>query len=573
MSQNDTKQGNGDVFSSPDRDGFVHRAFMRGAGQSTAAIRRRPVIGICNSYSELNPCNSGLRDLAQSVKQGVIAAGGFPLEFPTISLAEPFIRPSTLYLRNLMAIDVEEMIAASPIDGVVLLGGCDKTVPAQLMGAISAGKPAVLVTAGPRATGRLNGEPLTIDDLWPLSDRRRAGELDDEEWQAVEGSIVPGIGTCNVLGTAVTMAMIAETLGMSLPGSSLLPATSGARAALAEETGRRAVELARSGQVPTDFVTPAALENAFRMLCAVSGSTNAVIHLEAIAGRIGHRLGLHTMAELSQSTPVLAQVRPSGPHLLEDLEDAGGLPAVLKELQPLLNPDALAGTGQTWAQVLDTVTPKEHPALASAADPVFAAGGLAMLQGSLAPAGAVLKRSAADSRLWQHRGPAVVFDGVADLNARIDDPALNITKDSVLVLRGAGPVGGPGMPEVGQLPIPKALLHQGVTDMVRISDARMSGTATGTVVLHVAPESAEGGPLALVRDGDPIVLDAVKGRLDLDLDADELSRRTPAAAAPALRRGYAALYRRHITQAPEGCDFDFLTATGEPSVALRPTDH
>ncbi|MFE4175680.1 dihydroxy-acid dehydratase [Streptomyces sp. NPDC056909] len=572
MSQNDTKKGNGDVFSSPDRDGFIHRAFMRGAGHSAAAIRRRPVIGICNSFSELNPCNAGLRDLGQSVKQGVIAAGGFPLEFPTISLAEPFIRPSTLYLRNLMAIDVEEMITSSPIDAVVLLGGCDKTVPAQLMGAISAGKPAVLVTAGPRATGRLHGEPLTIDDLWTLSDRRRAGDLDDAEWEAIEGSIVPGVGTCNVLGTAVTMAVIAETLGMSLPGSSLLPATSGARAALAEETGRRVVELARGGRTPADFVTPAALENAFRVLCAISGSTNAVIHLEAIAGRIGHRIGIRSMDEWSRATPVLAQVRPSGPHLLEDLEEAGGLPAVLKELQPLLHTDALAGTGETWAQILDRVTRQDHPALRSAKDPVFTSGGLALLHGTLAPAGAVLKRSAADPRLWRHRGPAVVFDGVADLNARIDDPALGITEDSVLVLRGAGPVGGPGMPEVGQLPIPRRLLHQGVTDMVRVSDARMSGTATGTVVLHVAPEAAEGGPLALVRDGDPIVLDAGDGRLDLDVDPAELSRRTPAPAAPAPRRGYAALYRRHITQAPEGCDFDFLTATAEPSVDSPPAD-
>lgn len=572
MSQNDTKQGNSDVFSSPDRDGFIHRAFMRGAGHSDKAIRRRPVIGICNSFSELNPCNAGLRDLAQSVKQGVVAAGGFPLEFPTISLAEPFIRPSTLYLRNLMAIDVEEMISSSPIDGVVLLGGCDKTVPAQLMGALSAGKPAVLVTAGPRTTGRLNGEPLTIDDLWTLSDRRRAGEVTDKEWQNIEGSIVPGIGTCNVLGTAVTMAMIAETLGMSLPGSSLLPATSGARSALAEETGRRAVELVRSGRPPTDFVTPSALENAFRVVCAVSGSTNSVIHLEAIAGRIGHRLGLPGMAAWSRSTPVLTQVRPSGPHLLEDLEEAGGLPAVLKELQHLLHTDALAGTGESWAQVLDRVTRKEHSALRAATDPVFAAGGLVMLQGSLAPAGAVIKRSAADPRLWRHSGSAVVFDGVADLNARIDDPALGITENSVLVLRGAGPVGGPGMPEVGQLPIPKKLLHQGVTDMVRISDARMSGTATGAVVLHVAPEAAEGGPLALVRDGDPIVLDVVDGRLDLDVDPAELSRRTPVAAAPAPRRGYGALYRRHITQAPQGCDFDFLMATTEPSVASPTTE-
>jgi dihydroxy-acid dehydratase len=558
MSQNSTKPNGGEAFSAPDRDGFIHRAFMRGAGHSPTALRRRPVIGVCNAWSELNPCNSGLRNLAEAVKRGVTAAGGFPMEFPTISLAEPFIRPSTLYLRNLMSMDVEEMITASPIDGVVLLGGCDKTVPAQLMGALSAGKPAIAITAGPRATALWEGEPLTIDDLWRLSDQRRSGDLDDAAWEELEGRIVPGAGTCNVLGTAVTMAMIAETLGMALPGTSLLPATSGARTAAAEETGRRVVELARSGQTPADYVTPASLENAFRVLCAVSGSTNAVIHLEAIAGRLGHRIGLETMADWSRTTPVLTQVRPSGPHLLEDLQEAGGLPAVLKELAPLLHTGELAGTGERWQDVLDRTTRKDSPALRTAADPVFPSGGLVTLRGTLAPNGAVLKRSGADPRLWSHRGPAVVFDGVADLQARIDDPALDITEDSVLVLRGAGPVGGPGMPEVGQLPIPKRLLHQGVTDMVRISDARMSGTATGAVVLHVAPESAVGGPLALVRDGDMIVLDATAGRLDLDVDPAELAGRVPAPAAPAPARGYAALYHRHILQSTEGCDFDFL---------------
>ncbi|MCX4428634.1 dihydroxy-acid dehydratase [Streptomyces mirabilis] len=565
MSQNSTRPQNGDAFNADDRDGFLHRAFMRGAGRGEESIRDRPVIGICTSWSELNPCNSGLRRLAEAVKRGVIQAGGLPLEFPTISLAEPFIRPTTLYLRNLMAMDVEEMITASPIDAVVLLGGCDKTVPAQLMGAASAGKPAIALAAGPRATGRFEGKPLTIDDLWPLSDRHRNGELDDAKWSELEGCLIPGVGTCNVLGTAVTMALIAETLGMALPGSTLLPATSAARGAAAEGTGRRAVALARSGQTPDDFITSTSLENAFRMLCAVGGSTNAVIHLEAIAGRLGHRLGLDTMAEWSRTTPVLADVRPSGPYLLEDLQDAGGLPAVLDRLGDLIRTDALSGTGESWSEFLvwtsSTRDTPHNPALRTADDPVFASGALALLRGSLAPDGAVIKVSAADPRLLSHRGRAVVFDGLADLNARIDDPDLDVDEDSVLVLRGVGPLGGPGMPEVGQLPIPKKLMSKGVTDMVRISDARMSGTATGAVVLHVAPESAAGGPLALVQDGDVIVLDATAGRLDLDVDPAELARRAPTPAPTPPTRGFAALYHRHITQSPQGCDFDFLTST------------
>ncbi|MFI1016392.1 dihydroxy-acid dehydratase [Streptomyces sp. NPDC020965] len=564
MSQIGTRTRNGDAFHSPDRDGFLHRAFLRGSGRSEQSVRARPVIGIANSWSELNPCNAGLRQLAEAVKLGITRAGGLALEFPTISLAEPFVRPTTLYLRNLMAMDVEEMITASPLDGVVLLGGCDKTVPAQLMGAASAGRPAIALAAGPRATGRRNGEPQTIDDLWPLADQRRKGEIDDEQWARLEGCLVPGVGTCNVLGTAVTMALLAETLGMALPGTSLLPATGAARAAAAESTGRQAVELARSGHTPDRFITLEALENAFRVLCAVGGSTNAVIHLEAIAGRLGHRLGLDAMTEWSRTTPVLADVRPSGPHLLEDLQDAGGLPAVLDRLGHLVHTGALAGTGEPWSAVLERNREQggrtESPALRPVSDPVFASGALALLRGTLAPDGAVFKRSGAEPGLWRHRGRAVVFDGPADLHARIDDPDLDVDADSVLVLRGAGPVGGPGMPEVGQLPIPRKLLDQGVTDMVRISDARMSGTATGAVVLHIAPESAVGGPLGLVADGDIIALDAITGQLDLEVDPAELARRTPAAAPAAPERGYAALYHRHITQGPEGCDFDFLVA-------------
>ncbi|WP_113700520.1 dihydroxy-acid dehydratase [Nonomuraea lactucae] len=563
MSQRTVDRRGADLFADEGRDGFLMRAFMRGAGFSSEHVRRRPVIGICTSWSELNPCNADLRRLSEAVKRGVLAAGGLPLEFPTISLAEPFVRPTTLYLRNLMAMDVEEMISASPIDAVVLLGGCDKTVPAQLMGSISAGKPAIMLTAGPRPTARRQGRPLTIDDIWPLADQRRQGRLDDDEWADLEARLNCGVGTCNVLGTAITMAMVAETLGMALPGSSLPPSGGAQRAALAEATGARAVELAGEGVVPADHVTPETLENAFRLVCAVSGSTNAVIHLEALAGRVGRRLGVEAMREWSATTPVLADVRPAGRHLLEDLQDAGGVPAVLAELAPLVYLGARSGTGRPWAEVTRTVSRSPGPALRTLDDPVFPAGGLALLRGSLAPRGAVLKRSAAHPALWRHRGRAVVFDGLADLNARIDDPALDVDRDSVLVLRGVGPVGGPGMPEVGELPIPRKLLDQGVHDMVRISDARMSGTGGGTVVLHVAPEAAAGGPLGLVRDGDLIELDAEQGRLDLLVDAAELAARAPATPPEHPARGYAALFRRHVLQSDEGCDFDFLRAAAE----------
>jgi dihydroxy-acid dehydratase len=560
MSQRGVDRQDGSAFAAPGPDGMLARAFLRGAGHSAASVRRRPVVGICNSWSELSPCNLGLRELAEAVKRGVIAAGGLPLEFPTIALSEPFIRPTSLYLRNLMAMDVEEMILASPIDAVVLLGGCDKTIPAQLMGAVSANRPAISLAAGPRPVSRWAGRPLTIDEAWPLIDQRRAGALDDAAWSALEGRLNCGIGTCNVMGTASTMACVAEALGMALPGTALLPATGSTRKAAAEATGARAVELVRSATVPTDLVTIDALENAFRLVCALGGSTNAVIHLEALAGRIGDRLGVARMREWSRTTPLLADVRPSGRYLLEDLDEAGGVPAVLRELAPVLR-KALSATGETWETVIGRTATVDSAVLRPYSDPLAPGGGLVPLRGSLAPDGAVIKRSAADPALCRHRGPAVVFDGTADLHARIDDPALGIDADSVLVLRNAGPVGGPGMPEVGHLPIPVRLQDRGVTDMVRISDARMSGTATGTVVLHVAPEAAVGGPLALVRDGDLIELDVAAGTVDLLVDPAELARRrhgTAPASAP--RRGFGRLHHRHVLQADHGCDFDFLTA-------------
>jgi dihydroxy-acid dehydratase len=561
-----TTRSSGADFRRDDLDGMILRLFQRGAGRSHDEVRRGPVIGICSTWSELNPCNLGLRGLAAAVKRGVIAAGGLPLEFPTISLAEPYVKPTTLFLRNLMAMDVEEMIAASPIDAVVLLGGCDKTVPAQLMGALSAGKPAVALVAGPRPTADWRGEVLAIDDLWPLADRRRDGSLSEADWVALEGELNPGIGTCNVMGTATTMAVVAEVLGMTLPGTSLLPATGAARRAAAEETGARAVALAGAGTPPSAFVTRAALENAVRAVAAVGGSTNAVIHLEAIAGRVGERLGLDRIGELSDTTPLLTAVRPSGPALLADLQQAGGVPSVLRELAPLLHLDALAGTGRPWRAVIAEAAPRGGGALRPLDDPVAASGGLAVLRGTLAPDGAILKRSAATPGLLRHRGPALVFDGLGDLRARIDDPALAVTPETVLILRGVGPVGGPGMPEVGQLPIPAKLLRAGVRDMVRISDARMSGTAAGTVVLHVAPEAAVGGPLALVRDGDEIVLDTDRGLLDLRVDPHELERRRAAwQPGPPPARGYDRLHHRHVLQAPEGCDLDFLRAAVAPT--------
>lgn len=566
MSQREITRGTGAHFADPGADGLLHRAFLRGEGFTRDEVRRRPVIGIASSWSELSPCNAGLGHLAAAVKRGIAAAGGLGLVFPTISLSEPFVRPTSMLLRNLMSMDVEEMIASSPIDGVVLLAGCDKTVPAQLMGAISAGKPAVMVTAGPRPVSCWRGADLTIDEVWPLIDERRLGRLDDEEWERLEGDLNVGVGTCNVLGTAITMAAVAEVLGFALPGTALLPAGSPEQAAAAERAGRMIVDVVGRGVDPASLVTIESLENAVRTTCALGGSTNALIHLEAIAGRAGLTLGVERMREWTATTPLLADVRPTGRGLLADLDRAGGVPAVVAELGDLIHGDRPAVDGTPWGERGPSVAP-DRAVLHARAEPI-APTALTVLTGSLAPGGAVVKTVAGGIR--RHRGRAIVFDGVADLNARIDDDDLGATADSVLVLRGVGVLGAPGIPEVGHVPIPAALARDGVTDLVRVTDARMSGTATGTVVLHVTPESAVGGPLAFVRDGDEIELDLDTGRLDLLVDADELAAREPAPARPRARRGYGWLFDEHVLQPDLGCDFDFLrpervAPAGEPA--------
>lgn len=549
----------GAVFSDPVAGG-PKRMFLRAGGLSRDAVRRRPIIGICSSWSELNPCNMGLRDLAEAVRRGVTAAGGTALVFPTISLHEQLVAPTTMLLRNLMAMDVEEMIRCSPIDGVVLLAGCDKTVPAQLMGAASAGKPAIMLTAGPRSWARFRGAPVVTDDGWRLASEFLEGRMTSEEVDALEDVFCAGVGVCNVMGTANTMAVMAETLGMALPGSALVPATYAQRSSMAEMTGARAVALAQAGIIPEAILTGAAFDNALRVLVAMGGSTNAVIHLEAIAGRLRLTLGLDRLERISRETPQVLGVRPSGIFSLEDFDEAGGVPALLRVLVPLLDRDAAMGDGRTVAQVAETAGGRPHPCLRSLDDPFEADGGLVVLRGSLAPRGAILKRSAAPPETWTHRGPALVFDDYRTALERSFDPNLEATPDTVLVLRNAGPVGAPGMPEIDVIPIPISLRQRGVREMVCITDGRMSGTEFGTVALHVTPEAAIGGPIGLVEDGDEIVLDARRGLLDLRVDDRTLAWRAEERrdARPRPVRGYEALYVEHVLQADEGCDLDFL---------------
>lgn len=563
MSQRSLDQSGGASFRDPGQDGLLHRAFLRGSGFSADDVRRSPVIGVSSSWSELNPCNAGLKLLVEAVKLGVSEAGGVAIEFPTISISEPFTRPTSMYLRNLMSMDVEETVRTAPIDGVVLLGGCDKTVPAQIMGAISAGKPAILVTAGPRPVSEFRGAPFASDDVWPICDARRLGAVSDAEWLEVEERLVLGPGTCNVMGTALTMAAVAETLGFALPGSSLPPAASAERSRIAHATGRRIVELVAEDRAPTAAVTMDALENAVRVVCALGGSTNAIIHLEAIAGRAGLRVGAQRLAEWLRSTPYLANVRPGGEYPLSALDEAGGIPAVIDELGGLFHRDAVTATARNWSETLDARRRTGHPAIAPRSAPLAESSSLVALTGNLAPQGALVKTAGTtDARLRRHRGRVVVFDGVEDLNDRIDDPDLSVDADSILVLRGVGMLGAPGMPEVGHIPIPAKLGIRGVEDMIRISDARMSGTSTGTVVLHVTPEGAMDGPLARLRDGDIVELDVDAGTLTHFVDDDELAARRPAARPPSARRGYRWLFSRHALQPDEGCDFDFLVADG-----------
>jgi dihydroxy-acid dehydratase len=556
---------NGDHFAG-DVEGTIMRAFLRAGGLSRDEVRRRPIIGICSSFSELNPCNMGLRDLAESVKAGVTAAGGTAVVFPTISLHENMVKPTTMLLRNLMAMDVEEMIRCSPIDGVVLLAGCDKTVPAQLMGAASAGKPAIMLTAGPRSCGFFQGRSIVTTDIWSLGPDRFAGRIDDQEWDELEGAFAPTVGVCNVMGTATTMAIAAEALGMALPGSAAVPAVESRRRDLAERTGVRAVELARAGIRPDDVMTPRAFDNAIRVLSATGGSTNEFIHLVAIAGRLGVTLGLDHFADIGEQTPQVLGVRPSGPFALEDFDHAGGVPALLAVLEPLLDGDCTLGDGRTVAEVAAAVRaakPRPHPCLRSLEDPFLDKSGLVVLRGSLAPRGAIFKRSAAPRKFWTHRGPALVFD-YHTAHQRAADPDLQASPDSVIVLRNAGIVGAPGMPEIDFVPIPAVLRKVGITELVCVTDGRMSGTEGGPTALHVTPEAAVGGPIGLVRDGDEIVLDAINGTLDLLVDEQELARRaaeTPPSASTPLR-GYERLHAKHVLQPDQGCDLDFLIDQG-----------
>jgi dihydroxy-acid dehydratase len=539
---------------------YLRRSFARSMGYSSAALAR-PVIGLANSASGFNNCHRHFPELLEAVRRGVLAAGGLPIDFPTVSLGEVFLEPTSMLYRNLMSMDVEEMVRAQPMDAVVLVGGCDKTVPAQLMGAASAGVPAVQLVAGPMMAGRHHGERLgACTDCRRFWAKYRAGQLTKDEIDGIEGNLATTAGTCAVMGTASTMACLAETLGMALPGTSAIPAVHADRLRAAEATGEAAVALAHAGITPAHILTPKAFENAMRVLLAIGGSTNAIIHLTAVAGRVGVPISLHDLNRWSDETPVLVDLKPSGQHYMEDFFAAGGLGAVLRELREHLHLDCLTVTGETLGARLDADDAwVDRGVIRSAREPFQPVGGLVALFGTLAPAGAILKRSAADARLFEGEGRAVVFESLEDLAGRIDDPALDVTPADFLVLQNAGPKGGPGMPEAGYLPIPTKLSRAGVTDMVRISDARMSGTAFGTIVLHVSPEAAAGGPLALVRNGDRIRVSVKERRLDLLVDPAVLGRRQATApAAPAPTRGYRRLYMEHVLQADAGCDFDFL---------------
>jgi dihydroxy-acid dehydratase len=542
---------------------YLRRSFARSMGYSREMLQR-PVVGIAYTPSGFNNCHRHFPELLDAVKRGVIAAGGLPLEFPTISLGEVFLNPTSIKFRNLMSIDTEEMIRAQPMDAVVLMGGCDKTVPAQLMGAVSAGRPAIQLVAGPMMTGRHNGERLgACTDCRRFWGRFRAGEIDREEIDTVEGRLAVTAGTCAVMGTASTMACIAEALGMMLPGTATIPAVHADRLRAAEATGMAAVGLVGSDLTPERIVSEQSVENALRVLLALGGSTNAIIHLTAVAGRAGIKVSLERLNALSDETPMLVNLKPVGQNYMEDFFAAGGLGAVLRELRPLLNLECPTVTGETLGQRIDAAEPfVDHSIIAPHDAPLEPQGGLVALFGSLAPRGAILKRSAADSNLFEREARAVVFSSLEDLAARIDDPDLDVTPDDALILQNAGPRSASAMPEAGYLPIPRKLASRGVKDMIRISDARMSGTAFGTIILHVTPDAAGGGPLGLVRDGDRIRLSVAERRLDLMVDDAELAQRREAGGAgeapePATR-GYAKLYQQEILDADEGCDFAFL---------------
>jgi dihydroxy-acid dehydratase len=542
---------------------FLRTAFVKAMGYSDDALER-PIVGITNTYSGFNACHRTVPELIEAVKRGVMLAGGLPVEFPTITLHEAFAHPTSMYLRNLMAMDAEEMIRAQPVDAVVLIGGCDKTVPALLMGAASANVPAIMLVTGPMITGEHHGERLgACTDCRRFWARFRAGEISEQEIGEVNAKLAPSAGTCMVMGTASTMALCTEALGMMLPGGACTPAVMADRMRHAEASGARAVGLAKERLTPDRIMTPDAFENALRVLLAVGGSTNAIVHLTAMAGRLGIAVDLEAFDRMGRETPVLVDLKPTGQHYMEDLEKAGGLATVLRELKSQLNGRALTVTGKTLAENLAAV-PRgwKQDVVRPFNNPIFKGGSIAFLRGNLAPGGAIIKQAAASPKLMQHTGRAVVFESLADLADRIDDPRLDVNADDILVMKNAGPRGAPGMPEAGYIPIPKKLAQKGVKDMVRISDARMSGTAFGAIVLHVTPESAVGGTLALVQNGDRIRLDVPGRKLELKVSAAELAKRRKAWRAPKPRpedsRGYRKLFMDTVTQADRGCDFDFL---------------
>ncbi|POF34157.1 L-arabinonate dehydratase [Roseibium marinum] len=562
-------------FAPDDLRSFGHRSRMMQLGYAEEDFRDRPVIGVLNTWSELNTCHAHFRDRVQDVKRGILQAGGFGVEMPALSVDESFTKPTSMLYRNMLAMETEEMIRSHPLDGVVLMGGCDKTTPGLVMGALSAGVPMIYLPAGPMLRGNYAGKTLgSGSDAWKYWDERRAGNISDAEWRGIQGGIARSAGTCMTMGTASTMTAIAEALGFSLPGASSIPAVDSGHQRMSAECGRRIVEMVWEDLTPNRIATPAAFHNAALVAMATGCSTNAVVHLIAMARRAGVAMTLDDLDALGRTTPLIANVRPAGKdYLMEDFHYAGGLRALMKQLEDRLDCTAMTVTGRPLGENLIGAEVHNADVIRPLSNPVYHEGSLAVLRGNLCPDGAVIKPAACDPKFHFHEGPALVFDSYPDMKAAIDDETLDVTPDHVLVLRNAGPQGGPGMPEWGMLPIPKALIKQGYRDMLRISDARMSGTSYGACVLHVAPESYIGGPLALLRTGDIVRLDLAGRRLDMLVGEDELQRRRTAwqAPEPRFQRGYGYMFSRHVTQADKGCDFDFLqtdfgTAAGEPDI-------
>lgn len=557
-------------FGRKGKDGFIYRAWMKNQGHPNHMFDGKPVIGICNTWSDLTPCNGHFRELAQHIKNGIYEAGGFPVEFPVMSLGEVLIKPTAMLYRNLASMDVEESIRANPVDGVILMCGCDKTTPSLVMGAASVNIPTLVVSGGPMLTGRFRGKSIGTSDLWRFAQANKTGEMTDDDILQSEAAMCRSDGHCAVMGTASSMACMVEALGLSLPGNAAIPASDAHRKRLAHMSGIRMVEMVKENLKMSDVLTRKAFENAIVTNAAIGGSTNFVIHLTAIAGRMGVDLTIEDFDRLSRNIPLIANLQPSGKYFMEDLYYAGGLPAVMKELQPLLHTDAITVNGKTVGENVEAVINYNDDVITSIDKPFNPIAGFVVLKGNLCENGAVLKPSAASPHLMQHRGKAVVFENIEDYKARIDDPALDVEADSILVLKNVGPVGYPGMPEVGNMTLPKKILEQGITDMVRISDGRMSGTGFGTVVLHISPEAAAGGTLAIVQHGDMISLDVEKRLLQLEITDEELALRKQAwqPTHTKVARGYVQLYQQHVQQAHLGADLDFLTG-GSGSEVLR----